>query len=195
MENKIALDIVLLLPQDIRTLCADMDRGSERSKEVSFDGGYEPHITLSMGCVEVARIDEIVEKIKTVLATVKPLELSLVGVHTGQSSWLSVAKTEEIFTLHQTINAIMKEFSTYDATRECFFESDIHTIKDSLVDWVNNFPVGASDDAYDAHISLGKEHVYLPVFPIHFTALTVGMFHLGFHGTCKNRLRAYTLGA
>lgn len=194
MQEKIALDIVLLLPKDMQDLCIRIDRGSERSKEVSFEDGYNPHITLAMGVVRMSDIPAITKKIDELAESEHTLALSFTGFHEGKSSWLEIAKTESLFQLHQKINAIVKEFSSYDATTESFYEYEINTPQRSLVEWVNNFPIGASDDAYDPHISLGKEHAYKPDFPVDFTVNTIGMFHLGWHGTCKHELARFTLG-
>ena len=92
-QDKIALDIVLLLPKEIKDICIQMDRGSKRSKEVSFENGYEPHLTLAMGCVKMSDVSEISNKVAEVIGNFKPVELSIIGFHEGKSAWLDTAKS------------------------------------------------------------------------------------------------------
>jgi len=186
--EKIALDIVVLLPQEIKDICIQLDRGSERSKEVSFEEGYEPHITLSMECVQERDLPEIAEKIETILKNHNPLSLAITGFHKGKSSWLDIEKTDELQKLHTQINTMVKGFRTHKATAQSFFEYKERAPQQTLIDWVNNFISESSGEKYDPHISMGSEITYVPEFPIRFVADTIGMFQLGYHGTCKNEL-------
>ena len=193
VEKKIVLDIVLLLPSDVRQFCTDLDRGSERSKEVSFENGYGPHITLSMRCVKVGDVSEITKKIQELVQNLAALDLTIVGFHEGKFSWLDIAKVDALIELHRRVNAIVESFSSSDAIASYFYEGNEKAPEQSLINYVNNFSANSCGENYAPHISMGTEKAFSPEFPIQFKADTVGVFQLGHHGTCKNKIAEFKL--
>lgn len=66
MKEKIAIDIVLLLPENINTICKELNK--ELNKDyVSFEDGYFPHITLGMGSVLLDGIDSLKSELSSLI--------------------------------------------------------------------------------------------------------------------------------
>ena len=74
-----------------------------------------------------------------------------------------------------------------------FYESEKVSKDSGLVNWVSNFNTEHSKDMYSPHISLGKGNKISMDFPIEFVSDTIGIFHLGQNGTCKEKLAEFIL--
>ncbi|MBP6912137.1 MAG: hypothetical protein KBB88_02975 [Candidatus Pacebacteria bacterium] len=190
-QNKIAIDIVLLLPEEINILCYDINATSNKKEYVDFKDGYNPHITLGMGCILKSELENFKNDLEILLKDQKFLDLQIIGFDTGKPAWLSIHKSVELRNLHNNIFNLIKKYSKYTANKEDFFE--IEEIFDSLVNWVNTFEDKQSGDKYDPHISIGKDIHYIFEKEISFKAGIAGLFQIGKHGTCKNELARFML--
>lgn len=195
MENKkIAIDIVLLLPPEIIEKCVSVNSKLDNSKYVSFSDGYNPHITLGMGCVWKKDLENLKIEIDKLTLNIKKLYLTIPDF-TGKSFFsFVIASSAELTELHKSIMDIMKKFSSYgDADFTMFNESEKVKEDSSLVKWISNFNTEHAFDLYDPHITLGKGEKPVFDFPINFEVSKVGLFHIGQRGTCKEKLVEFDL--
>ncbi len=192
--NKIAIDIVLLLPPEIVEQCVLVNSKLDNSEYVSFANGYNPHITLGMGCVFEKDLENLKNELEKLSLTNQALDL-IIPDFTGKSFFsFAIENNQKLTELHNSVMEILKRFSSYgDADFTMFNESE--KVKDDvgLVKWVSNFNIEHAFDLYDPHITLGKGEKPNFDFPINFTSLKIGLFHIGQRGTCKEKLVEFDL--
>mgnify|MGYP003417738807 FL=1 len=194
-KEKIALDVVLLLPPEVAQLCIDTNTRFASDEYIRFTDGYNPHITLAMGVVANSDFDNFRNDIEEVLKNWKPLYLSLSGFHPRVPGWFDISSTVELQELHEQISNIMIKYATRDATPEMCFEPEKVAPDSGALRWINVFDTEKSFENYEPHISICKGDTSgVSVEPKDFVARTIGIFHYGVHGTCKHELARFTLG-
>ena len=62
-QEKISIDVVLLLPEKINSICKELNKESDKTDYVSFEDGYNPHLTLGMGSILIKDIDLLAKSI------------------------------------------------------------------------------------------------------------------------------------
>ena len=193
-NQKIVLDIVLLLPQNIKSLAGEISKSSNTEKYVSFSDGYNPHISLFMLHTYKNNISEINLKIKKIISDYQPLNLKLNGFHEGKPGWLAIEKNQILSNLHKKIADSLKMYNVFPVVRTSFFKSEQIKEDGSLMSYVERFATDLSYENYDPHISVGKEVNFDgEISKDNFTVDTLGVFHLGNHGTCKEKLEEFKL--
>lgn len=194
MTDKIAIDIVLLLPTEIVEKCISINSKLDNSEYISFTDGYNPHITLGMGCIFVKDLENLKNEVEKLSLDTQKLDLTILDF-TGKSFFsFAIENNIKLTELHNSVMNILKQFSSYgDADFAMFNESE--KVKDDvgLVKWVSNFNTEHAFDLYDPHITLGKGEKPNFDFPINFTASKIGLFHIGQRGTCKEKLAEFNL--
>lgn len=194
IENKIVIDIVLLLPAEIVEKCISVNSKLDNFEYVSFANGYNPHITLGMGCVFEKDLENLKNEVEKLSLDTQKLDLTIPDF-TGKTFFsFGIEKNEKLLKLHKAVMEILKKFSSYgDADFTMFNESE--KVKDdaSLVKWVSNFYTEHAFDLYDPHITLGKGEKPNFDFPLDFTASKIGLFHIGQRGTCKEKLAEFLI--
>jgi hypothetical protein len=191
IENTVAINIALLLPKEVNDLCFEINSTSNTDEYVDFKNGYNPHITLSMGCINKDEVENLQEELEIFFKDQQQIDLKITGFDISKPSWLSIEKNVNIDTLHNKVHQIMQKYSKYTATKESFFETN--EISDSLVEWVNTFDQKQAGDNYNPHISVGKGSNYNFTDLINFSSNTIGLFQIGKHGTAKNELKRFIL--
>lgn len=193
-DKKIAVDIVLLLPQEIIDKCVFVNSKLDNSDYVSFNDGYNPHITLGMGCVDVDKLENFKNEIATISKNTQQLQLTIVEFSGDNFFGFKIGKNQRALDLHSSIMKVLKDMSAcIEAKPEMFYESEKVRYDGGLINWVSNFITEHSNDKYDPHISIGKGERPHIDFPIQFFAKKIGIFHLGSHGTCKEKLAEFDL--
>ncbi|MBP9711556.1 MAG: hypothetical protein KBD55_00800 [Candidatus Pacebacteria bacterium] len=191
MQEKIAIDIVLLLPENISNICKELNRSLEIEDYVSFENGYYPHITLGMGSLLVESIDSFKSELGSLLEKSNMPEVTLTSLGSGKYCHFNLYVSEELQTLHNAVFDLITKHSAGVVTKENFFELSESS---SIIDWVNNFKINSAYENYHPHITLGKGVTDTQLeFPITFKPISVGLFHLGKHGTCKKLLNSFEL--
>ena len=111
-DKKIAIDIVLLLPPEVVEKYIFVNSQLDNSNYVSFTNGYNPHITLGMGCVSVDSLENLKNKIGNISQKTKPFERSISGFVADNSS-IEILKNQEIKNLHFSIMKVLEEIASY----------------------------------------------------------------------------------
>ena len=195
MENeKIAIDIVLLLPPEVVEKCVFVNSQLDNSSYVSFASGYNPHITLGMGCIFQKDLEVVKNKVQKLAEKIKPFNLRIFGYSGERTFGFGIDKNSELMMVHNEAISLLKEIASYgDATYEMFNESEKVKDDPGLVKWVSNFITEHSGELYDPHISLGKGDKPKMDFPINFTVNKIGLFHIGQRGSCKEKFAEFVI--
>jgi 2'-5' RNA ligase len=189
MPEKIAIDVVLLLPENINNICKELNKGSDKKDYISFEDGYNPHLTLGMGSPLVNDIGSFKKELNIMLKKFKVPEIQITGLGSGKYDYFSFEVTESLQGLHNNVFDLISKHSAGPVTTENFYEM---TEPGSLINWVNNFKINSAYGNYHPHITLGIGIADMPLeFPISFKPVSVGFFHLGKHGTCKKLLSEF----
>ncbi len=195
MSEKIAIDVVVLLPKEVKDLCIKINSEMDSPDYPSFKDGYNPHISLIQSCVTLSNIEIIKKEITEFLSIVEPFELEIENfsaTRSGKFKQFKIKNSDFLIGLHKDISNIVNKYSIFPVQKEDFYEAEF--ITDSLVEYVNFFKDKCSDENFDAHITLGiGEYNNNIDYPIKFTFDKVGLFHLGRNGTCKEKLAEFNL--
>ncbi|MFT5281126.1 MAG: hypothetical protein ACI9AR_000583 [Flavobacteriaceae bacterium] len=190
-QEKISIDIVLLLPENINTICKELNKTSNKDDYVSFEDGYNPHITLGMGSLLVSDLNAFREDLMLVLNDFKMPEIILTSLTPGKYDHFTLEVSENLQNIHNVIFEVITKYSAGLVTTKNFFEM---SEPGSLIDWVNNFKENSAYSNYHPHITLGVGIEEIPLeFPITFKPESIGFFHLGKHGTCKKIISTFDL--
>ncbi len=191
MQDKIAIDIVLLFPENINNICKELNSNSNKENYVSFEDGYNPHVTLGMGSLLIKDLEEFKTKLQELVKELKVFNLHLISFSKDKNTYLDFEISQELRELHESIIDLISSYNAGDVGIKNFFEMEKPS---SLINWVNNFKVNSSYDKYHPHITLGIDVKESPLdFPITFKPVSLGLFHLGTHGTCKKLLVKFSL--
>ena len=191
MREKIAIDVVLLLPEEINNICKELNKTSNKRDYISFEDGYNPHITLGMGSLFVSNISAFKQDLLSTLSDFKMPEVVLTSLASGKYDHFTVGASENLQSLHNIIFDVITKHGAGPVTTENFFELSEPS---SIIDWVNNFKENSAYSNYHSHITLGVGIKEIPLkFPITFKPKSIGFFHLGKHGTCKKMLADFKL--
>jgi hypothetical protein len=191
MKEKIAIDIVLLLPENINNICKELNKTSDKNSYVSFEDGYNPHVTLGMGSIFISDIVEFQKELKFILEKHIMPEIILTSFGTGKYNHFNLEIGDNLKKLHADVFDLITKYSAGFVTEKDFFEIDQ---PNSLTDWVNNFKENSAYKNYHPHITLGVGITEIPLeFPMVFRPVSVGLFHLGRNGTCKKMIENFYL--
>lgn len=186
MNDKLAIDIALLPPDEIR----------DKANEINRTHGPEfllnktdrlPHLTLSQAILNRKDLKEAMARLSSIASRFKPLQLKAKLV----PNFIEPYENEELNNLHETV---MKEFEnlvSYDVEEEHFFEQPIR--KQSL-NYVRNFRNNAAHGNYYPHLTLGITKPVGNMPDIRFTIKRLAICHLGNYNTCRKILAEASLG-
>lgn len=185
---KIAIDIVLLPPEEI------MDKAIEINKTLTNDPiklnkeNCLPHISLCMGVVDENDLLEL----KQVLASIEfsLLILTITGTN-EEACCFEIQKIKELQELHETIMRKFSSYISYDATKEMFFNP--LDVEDSDIDWVNDYKEKSGFNEYYPHITLGITKLDEKELNESFVASRLAICQLGSCCTCRKILFETTL--
>lgn len=198
----VALDVAILPPPDVAARAIALsaalparpgssgpgDTGSER---LVLDGDHLPHVTLTQHFVHARELELAFSHVDAVLATQQPLPLVVTGGgRSGQTLWMSVKRTPELFNLHEWLMDALHGLERQGGGPRAFYGGD-GRVRD--VSWVRGFRLKASGSAFTPHITLGHGPDVPAIEPFTFEATTVAACHLGRFCTCRGVLRAWSL--
>ncbi len=199
--TKIAIDVALLLPENINKICININRknNADAFSDLSKKNNY-PHITLAMGVADDKDFPKISKKLKDISKKFSPLKLEIVGLNftitpeNKKSYEFTVRRTDEIKKLHAVIMKELYPLFSYKVNDNMFFlDSDEKFSKVSKY-WVETYGKNHSNpDKYHAHISLKCRNAKYTKFPIKFPANKVAACHLGNYCTCRKILASVDL--
>ncbi len=189
--SKIAIDIVLLPPEDI------MDKSIEINNKLNEDPiklnkeNCLPHISLFMGAVEeeeeLSKIKKIVDEIATQFSKLS-LTISRINY---EDCGFDIKITKDLQKLHETIMTKLNNYLTHDATTDMCF-SPLPVVEKALF-WINNYKENSGFKNFHPHITLGISKIDGKELNIKFIASKLAICHLGNYCTCRKILHSVNL--
>jgi len=195
MEDTIAIDIVLLPPQEIWDLSVSLSRDIREQNpesDILLDDTHLPHITLVQASVD--NLEEIYKVTKKSLADIRPLPFNVecVMIDENGTVGLSIVKTKELQQLHNDLMSSIEKFRR-DVDSKAFYLDSDQAVGRGTLDWVQNFTQHTGYEKYIPHITLGRISSSPKIEQKRFIADRVAVCHLGNHCTCRKILKEWQL--
>lgn len=197
MEDTIAIDIVLLPPQEIWDLSVSLSEKINQgtASQALLDSTHLPHITLAQLHVEKNELKAVYKEIEHLITSLSPLALTAEKV-VVVNSWvlLEISRTEALQQLHLSLIDGLMSFEQ-EGTAESFLRDAGELVNDFSLNWVKNFrkEKKASYDNFYPHITLGKGTTLRTIEPKDFTVRRFAVCHLGNNCTCRKILKEWKL--
>ena len=186
--TKIAIDIVLLPPEEI------MDLAVAKSESLNDDNvklnkeKCLPHISLCMGVLKEEDFSKAKEIIEEVAKNFSPLNLEITGIDVQEGySGFHIKKIDQLQKLHQEITNKIKSFLSYDATKDEIYPSQNLNEKKAQ-SWINGYLKKSSFENVYPHITLSTKEAKQKEINVPFTASRLAICHLGNYCTCRKIL-------
>lgn len=186
--SKLALDIVLLPPDEVMDVCIELSNKAFKRGEAKFKKSKTeriPHISVLMGCAESSDYKKIYLAVEKIAKNQKPLELEIIknntySLHTNRSAELKKLQKK-------LINNISKYFS-----QDCDFKSLLED-KNYIFDeksrvWVNTYITDSAYEKYNPHITIHAQTTEKINLPTKFITNRLAVCHMGDRGTCRKIL-------
>jgi len=187
--GKIAIDIALLLPEEIEDLCIDINKKNEKIRPLGKND-YRPHITLAMGIIDEREVKSIQDYLQNFNAS--PLDLTVNKIKytkksEGNESLLEVINTPELQALHRTILDSIKQYLQKGASVEMLYKGDETGMTEGTKLWLDTFVDKITFENYWPHITLNCYNAETDL-PIKFKVDTIVLCHVGDGVTCRKIL-------
>ena len=201
-NRKLAVDVALLLPDELNKVCVDINRRPEAEafSDLSKENNH-PHITLAMGVVNEKDIIKVDAKLKKIVRGFSPLTLQITDIfdettpEKKKSCCFTVAMTDGLKRLHARVMKTLFPVFSYDAGLDMFYRDPDETLHEVSKYWVENYGKKHQDpDNYHPHISLKCRRGNYEQLPIKFVADKMVLCHLGNYCTCRAILGSFNLG-
>lgn len=188
-NKKIAIDICLLLPDEINKLVYDLNSKViplEGMEHYVIDGiNFFPHVSLSMGTAREEDIDSIKEELLKITKKYLPIKIIFTHIKDRKFPSLEIKPEDNLINFQKEI---VKEIKLdYDATREMFVGGNI---SDVGIEWVNEF-IKHNIEKYNLHTTIGlgdTSMIQNITFPIEVEINTLAIAHLGVYDSCRKIL-------
>ncbi|HET9361216.1 MAG TPA: 2'-5' RNA ligase family protein [Vicinamibacterales bacterium] len=193
MSQLVAIDVAVLLPQDVSgraiELSAMLAGGDPQA--LRLGAGCLPHITLTQQFVGAVSLDACLDAVGVVLQGVAPLHMSVTGVGRGNTTvWMSVERSPALLDLHRRLMDALETFEQTDGAADAF----VGNARPKDIEWVRSYRRASSGKAFTPHITLGHSTQTTPlVEPLTFEAATIAACQLGRFCSCGRVLRRWTL--
>lgn len=195
--RKIAIDIVLLLTEEIMDLCIAINRESFKHGKGRFlmsKEDFVPHISLTLGCIDEEKLPEIIKTIESISQDQEPLALKLEGIglfqrDDGKRGYLKINISEELRNLHKKVlDAVSDKLVKCDSA-DVLIEGNITGISITSKNILNNYKESYAYEKYNPHITLcsyDSDQFSKDIdFPIKSTASKIALFQIGDGCTCR----------
>ncbi|NQU98601.1 hypothetical protein HQ533_03970 [Candidatus Woesearchaeota archaeon] len=194
--EKIAIDIALLLPEEINNICININRskGVEAFSDLSKHDNH-PHITLAMGVIDENQIDIVNNKLEEITKDFSGFDLEIIDIfnettpENKTSTSFVIKPNAELKELHEKIMNELLPIFTYNVSKEMFFIDSDEDYKEVSEYWVENYGTNHKyPEKYRPHISLKCRHGKYNSFPVKFFTNKLVMCQLGNYCTCRKIL-------
>ncbi len=194
IKNKIAIDIVLLFPDEINKLLYTLNSKiipEEGMEHYIIDGvACFPHISLLMGITEAENIDFIKEKLFKIAQRYLPLNIRFTHIQNVKFPYLAIKPEDNLINFQKEIAREIK--LDYDANKNMFVNSNI---SDAGVEWVNEYKKN-NIEKYNLHTTIGLGDVSMirdVEFPIDIELCNLAITQLGVYCSCRKILAEVNL--
>lgn len=200
--SKKTIDIVLLPDLEMTQHAIDVSRAQSVAindqRIILNSENCLPHISLAMGGIDEQDLGAIQEILADIGSQFQPLDLIAdiyqgLKIPTGEIvSEFNVLRNAQIDALHREVMDRVSPFLSHDdlSTKMVFAPPAVDEI---TLFWIKNYPKNSSYDRFRPHITTGFGMVDQIKTPIHFTASTLALCHLGNYCTCRDKLSSVQL--
>ncbi len=183
--SKIAIDVVLLPPDEIMDLAIEINKEKKEDQIRLTKENCFPHITLFMGAVDESSLLEIKEFLNQIKNKFAPLSLRINKIN-GEHSAFDIEITKELQQLHEMITKKIKQLAIDNPTTEMCYSPP--PVSERTLYWLSSFKDKTSFKNYYPHITLAKEGIVERNLEISFIAKRLALCHLGNYCTCRKIL-------
>lgn len=200
MDTKIAVDIVILPPEEVMEKIIAINREAVKRNEawgMLGSDDYFPHISLVMGGVRSDDLDKVNTIVDGIVKDYLPMKIELFELsHSKKSNsemyFIRANKTEALQKLHESLMDSLKPYFFHDCTKESLYKKPGEEIANPH--YINTFFEKNSYIAFDPHITLRTKAEYgRDELPIIFTATAIAICHVGEMTTCRKIISLLTL--
>ncbi|MDD4202483.1 MAG: 2'-5' RNA ligase family protein [Candidatus Omnitrophica bacterium] len=188
--EKIAIDIVLFPPDDIRDKIIAINQGfiaSHNNDIILNKKDKLPHITLAMGCIASKNLQQINDILKRSVQKWTSTKLRTLCSYKDMA-WLKVEDQDSLRQFHDHIMDVAEPFFMFKAEGSMFYPEKDGSINKTTVDYVNNFKTCSSKENYEPHITIGHGITAQNFESFEFYPVSVAVCHLGNFCTCRRVL-------
>ncbi len=200
-SKKIAIDVVLLPPEEIMDLCIAINKKAARKLLAHFPLGkedYIPHISMAVGCIEEKNLKKVKQIVKENAPSFQAMPLQITDLFSVISSSgkkvfaLRIRKNNQIQSLHETLMKTLKPWFVDYTHPDALFtkKGEINT---GDLDTVSKYEQKYSFEHFDPHITLWCAEAEPIKLPHSFIASTVAICHLGSGTKCRKILFSTSL--
>lgn len=193
--KKLAIDVVILLPDDIRDLAIKWNQAlhNPNGATIQLDShNYLPHISLAMGCIRGHQVEQVCTSLSSIAAEHRSLTLSIPELKcvTTQSGnrvvSFDISPAPALTFLHESAVATFKPFLTQDATELDLY--DPPPVDSGSLDWINHYVPHHCYRHFWPHITVGYGETQDHFQPVTFRASRLAICQLGNYCTCRRIL-------
>lgn len=198
--SKIAIDIVLLPPEEIMDLLIEINKKEAEkgnAKQLMGKDDFIPHLSLNMGCVNQEDLPKIYDLVKQIATKFSPIPIELYEIFygtdsKGERSYAFVArKGGKLQQLHEELMDGLKSFISYEATVEMYFTKEGEKL-DAVPKGIPMFKERNREN-FSPHITMLCKELEYKDLPIKFIASRLVVCHSGIHTSCRKILFEQTL--
>jgi len=190
-NEKIAIDVVLLLTEDIKNICKKIN--SKLNWKIDFNNSNKiPHISIIMWVIEkknIEKIKEIIEEINKNLWEIEikwKIENYIISETKENILSIKIEKNDKIIKYFLTLKEILWKYFSYDVKLNMFYNhKEVEIISTSWVKWYWK----KTENNFDPHITLWIWNLKNEINKI-FSFETNGLwlYQLWNYCTCSNKL-------
>ncbi|MBI3963564.1 MAG: 2'-5' RNA ligase family protein [Candidatus Kerfeldbacteria bacterium] len=195
-----AIDVALLPPENIAETARQINRAlrTEHPEGFALDDTHLPHLTLVQQYILTADLLDVFTNVDTVLASFKPVILTVTGIAGASFGGISVPfmvlqQDSELQRLHEELLDRLLPFSQDVRTAAAFMRDRGEIIRPTSIAYVADFTSRSARKNFDPHITLGVGDAPDLETPLTGSASVVAVCHLGNFNTCRRILRSWML--
>ena len=187
--NNITIDIAILPPEDIMSLCIDINKkahlvGNDKGQLNKTD--FLPHITLAMGTVKEKDFQKLIQKVELIVSKFSKLNLTLEKFYfitdkTGKRCYGFKITGEKLQQLHETLMDELNHLISNEGKKESTYDqAEIPTFANEYDKY--------SYKKYFPHITLKCREINEIFEKKSFITSRIAICHLGISSTCRKIL-------
>lgn len=190
--GKIAIDVVLLPPEEVMDICIEVNKGVKDKLFVMSKKDFIPHNSLCMGVIDENELPKVFKVLQKLKPELKPIPITIKSIDrasgTRKSDWFKIEKNDILQRTHEKIVRALKpilEFQSNDL--DILYRKPgekVGTIPRTLSEGYLNFSL----EKYNPHITLGGREARWKTFPMNYLATEMAVFHAGDHISCRKLL-------
>ncbi len=195
MVDLLAVDVALLLPEEVRVRAEAVNRALwlAHPDTLHLDDTHLPHLTLVQQFVRYDNLAALAVRIETVLRGRSPLSLTVSGIGSSEDTVMFLVDvTPALRELHEDLMEACASLEELDGDETAFYGPE-EPARPRDVAWVRHYRTQAAYERYVPHITLGHGVPPASVEGFAFTADRVALCHLGRFCTCRVVLRDWRL--